>query len=224
MQPRRRSRNGSRSIGVAGLITLDIVGVMPVDVRGERNLAPLVQQRLDRLRITAVRRELNQTPATGCVVRQHRQADGGAINRELIAGPHAFRRSRQAEPTPLTAGLEHQQLRQPTTGTTHFQPCLEHTGVVHHQKIARLQLLQQIPDHPMPGSLEGLRHRGHHQQPGTVPWLGWYLGDALLRQRKVVAAQLKVPGIGHPYQRARLSGRCSINSARSLRKAAPSAP
>ncbi len=45
-----------------------------------------------------------------------------------------------------------------------------------------LQLHEKIPDHPMPGSLEGLRRRGHHQQPGTVPWIGRYLGDALLRQ------------------------------------------
>ena len=224
MQTRRWCRNRARSVGVASLIAISIVGVVPVDVRGEWNLAPLIQQPLDCLRISAVRRELDQTPPTGGILIQHRQADRGAIDAEHIAGPHALRRSCQAKPTPLPAGLQHQQLRQPTTGATHLQPCLEHPGVVHHQKISRLQLLQQIPDHPMSGSLEGLRCRGHHQQPSAVAWFGRSLGDPLLRQPVVVTAELQIPGIGHRDQSARLSGRCSINSARSLRKAAPSAP
>ena len=224
MQPRRRGCDGSGALGVAGLIPLGISGVVPFDVGRQRHLTAPVEQGLDRRRIGAVVRKLNDAPAAGGILCRHGEPDLSSIDGENVPSPHPLGRPGQTEPQPLTAGLQHQQFRQSATGAAHPQTRLEHPGVIDHQQITGLQFLEQIPDLTMPGRRHAAARRRHHQQPGAVPWLDRGLRDALRRQWIVVAAELPVPGIGHSDQNARLSGRVSISSARSFKKAAPSAP
>ena len=122
----------------------------------------------------------------------------------------------QTEPIAAAYGLEHQQLHRPPCGPAGLQARLEHPGVVHHQQIAGFQQLLQIPDGLMATALWPLEH----QQPRRMARLDGALGNERLREiEDVTREQLIVAD-----QRARLSGLVSISWARSLRKAAASAP
>ena len=223
MQTRRRSSHRAGAVGVTGLVTLGITGIMSLDVRRQRHLTALIQQTLNRFSIGAVGGKLHHPATGGRIIRQHRECDFGAINRELITRAHALGGPGQAKPASLSLWLQHQQLRQASTGTAHRQPRFEHPGVVHHQQITRLQFVQQIPDQAM--TSRRLRGR-NHEQARIVTRLHRRLSNPLRRQWVVVTAELLVPGIRHRHsdQRAKLSGRFSISSARSFRNAAASAP
>ena len=81
-----------------------------MDIRRQRHLTALVKQGLDRHRIGTARWKLNDAPAAAGILSRHGEPDLGAINGEHIPGPHPLGRPGQAEPTPLPARLQHQQL------------------------------------------------------------------------------------------------------------------
>ena len=197
---------------------------MPVDVRGKGNFATLAEQALNRFSVLAVRRELNNATTTGSIPIQHRELDLRAFNRELITGPHAFGWSGQTQPAPFSTGIQHQQLRKASPRSTHLQASLQHPRVIDHEQITGLQFVQKIPNLSMAGGWNGLAQRRNHQHASRMAWLYGGLGDAVLRQQIVVTAEQLISDVRHLAQSARLSGRVSISSARSLRKAAPSAP
>ena len=89
-------------------------------------------------------------------------------------------------------GFEHQQLAQASTSAAHLQAGSQHPGVIDHQQIARLKLLEQIPHLPVTAAGFGL----HHQQPSGMARLDRPLGDAGLRQLVVVGAQQRIARIG----------------------------
>ena len=92
----------------------------------------------------------------------------------------------------MALGLEHQQLAKPSSSAAHLQAGPQHPGVIHHQQIAGLELLEQIPHLPVAATGFGL----HHQQPSGMARLHRPLGDASLRQLVVVGAQQRVARIG----------------------------
>ena len=149
MQPGCRCSNRTGPIGITRLVSLSICWIMPIDVRGKWHFTALIEQNLNRFRISAVRRKLNNPATTGGIFRHHRHPDGGSINRELITGPHSLGWTGQTQPLPFTTGLKHQQLGQPASSTPNLEPCLQHTGVIDHQKITAMKFLQQVPDIPM---------------------------------------------------------------------------
>ena len=200
MQSCCRCRDSTGPIGIAGLISLSIIRIMPIDVRRQWNLPALIEQILNRFSVGTIRGELDQSPSTGRILGQNRQTNGCAINREDITWPHSFCRTRQTQPLPLTPRLENQQLRQATTSTTNLQPRLEHSGVVDHQQITGLEFRQEIPDLAMTDCIVRHPPRGHQHQPRTVTRLNRCLGDPFLRQVVVVTAELVVPVLRHPIK------------------------
>ena len=224
MQPGCGRGDGSGPIGVSRLIPGCIAGVMPVDVRGKGNFATLAEQALNRFSVLAVRRELNNATATVGITLQYLELDFRAFNRELITRPHAFGWSGQTQPAPFSTGIQHQKLGQTSPRSTHLQARLQHPRVIDHEKITGVQFVQKIPNLSMTGGWAGLAYRRNHQHASRMAWLYGGLGDAVLRQQIVVTAKQLISDVRHPAQSARLSGRVSISSARSLRKAAPSAP
>ena len=118
---------------------------MTIDIGRQGNFTALIEEGFDRLRIPAIQRKLHNPATGGMVFSEHLERDCGPMNREQIAWTHPLRRASQTKPAPLSLGLQHQKFRETTTSTPDRQPRFEHPGVVHHEQITGLQLLQQIP-------------------------------------------------------------------------------
>ena len=121
VQPCRWGSNSPRLSGVAGLIALVVAGGVFVDVGRQGNGAVLHQQRLQRCRICAAGRKLQDAATRGGVAAQHLQRQrrlAFSYHLEPITRLELLGGFSQAEPLarPAMPRLEHQQLHRPATG------------------------------------------------------------------------------------------------------------
>ena len=173
MQPGGRCGGGSHLPGIDRLITL-LVLQLRLDIGRQRHLA----QTLQNLQENALVVELHH-PVSVLPYLFHSGSQFPVAENNLIARLHFPPRLAQALPAFVSQVPQQQHLHRAAGGPVAQQPGRQHPGIVHHQAVSGVQIVDNIVKMLM-GDFSGFPVQNH--QPGGIPLFQWSLGNQFLRK------------------------------------------
>ena len=143
VQPRGRRRHGARLLVVDGLVAL-LVGVLvgPVDIGGQRHVAYGLQDLKHGARVQEV--DLEQGVVAGAHFGLHLIAIGATLQNEAGTGLGRLGGAHVGQHAVLVQDALHQHLQLAAAGLLAKHACRNDPGVVEHQQVARVELVQHI--------------------------------------------------------------------------------
>ena len=173
VQTRRGCGGAALLPGVHRLVALTILQFF-VDVGRQRHLAQLVQRSLHR----ALAGEVHDAPAVLLHLRDGRHKTSAA-EEHLRARAQLLARAHDGLPLLRRKLLQKQDLAGPAAGTLADQSRGDHAGLVDHQRVAGVQIVDDVVKMPV---LDAVVPPVQHHQPAVIPRLHRRLRNALLRQ------------------------------------------
>ena len=173
VQSRCGGRCRTQGPGVHRLVALLVLELL-LNIRRQRHFT----QALQNLQKNSLIMKLHH-PVSVLLHLGHRGGEGSISEAHRLALLHFPARLHQALPGSASQIPQQQDLHSPACGPLAQKAGRQHPGVIHHQAVPRIQIVDDIIKMPV---LQRAGSPVQHQKPGAVPPLQRRLGNQLLRQ------------------------------------------